>query len=135
MPKEPISRSIQPQPQPQPPPHSSSSPPLSLNDAATLIINQLPPSFRDFAFEVADVILKIPRWQLVAGILLFSAESGNLVSPSLDPSWTTNGISLSISTCPECGKQFTPHRLGQIFCSNECGLSHLSRPQPSAQGA
>jgi len=131
MPKEPISRSIQPQPQPS----SSSSPPLSLNDAATLIINQLPPSFRDFAFEVADVILKIPRWQLVAGILLFSAESGNLVSPSLDPSWTTNGISLSTSTCPECGKQFTPYRLGQIFCSNECGLSHSSRPQSSAQGA
>ena len=95
----------------------------SLDDAANTILNLLQPSLKDYAFELADVVLKIPRWQLLLGSMVAQYESGNLTAPSIDPSWRQVELLQKDSVCanPLCGKIFSPKRFGQKFCSNECG--------------
>lgn len=98
----------------------------SLDDAASLLLRQLVPSVRDYAFELADIILKIPRWQLVLGAVLCQYESGNLQAPSIDPSWrqmeVVSGTSICGSGTPYgCKKIFIPKRFGEKFCSPTCG--------------
>ena len=53
-----------------PDPSSVVSVKLGLNDAADILLSKLEPSIRSYAFEVADLVLKIPRWQLVLGTLM-----------------------------------------------------------------
>jgi hypothetical protein len=97
-----------------------------LEKAANLILALFPSGIREFAEEVADIVLKIPRWQLVAGSLLTQHDMGMLVSPTLDPGWRTmekipNGK--EICTYPKCSlpnREFVPKRYGQKYCSNEC---------------
>ncbi|MEM2125700.1 MAG: hypothetical protein QXQ53_04815 [Candidatus Methanosuratincola sp.] len=103
-----------------------STPPNLANDlenAANLLLSVLEPRVRDFAFEVADVVLKIPRWQLLLGSLVAQHESGSLPSPSIDPAWVdiADRLPSLSSTCPTCNKTFTPKRYGQRYCSNLCG--------------
>lgn len=95
----------------------------SLDDAATLLLNILTPSIRDYATELADITLKIPRWQLLLGSLLSQYEGGNLTAPSIDPSWRQIEIAIGKSHClwKDCGREFTPRRLGEKFCSPLCG--------------
>jgi predicted nucleic acid-binding Zn ribbon protein len=93
----------------------------ALEDAATLILSQLTPSIREYAMEIADIVLKVPRWQLVLGCVLAQQESGTLANPSIDPGWRQVEISLGTGTCKECGQPFPPKRMGQRFCSNKCG--------------
>ena len=93
----------------------------SLDDAASLLLRQLTPSIRDYGFELADIILKIPRWQLVLGAVLCQYESGNLQAPSIDPGWRQIEVAVGTSTCGRCKKVFVPKRFGQLYCSPECG--------------
>lgn len=95
----------------------------SLDDAASLLLRQLTPSIRDYALELADIILKIPRWQLVLGSILCQYESGNLQAPSIDPAWRQIEVAVGTSTCrlEQCKKVFVPKRFGQLYCSPECG--------------
>lgn len=93
----------------------------SLDDAASLLIRQLDPSIRDYAFELADIILKISRWQLVLGAVLCQYESGNLQAPSISPSWRQIEVVSGMSTCKQCKEVFIPKRFGQSYCSPECG--------------
>jgi len=93
----------------------------SLDDAASLLLRQLVPSIRDYAFELADIILKIPRWQLILGSVLCQYESGNLQAPSIDPSWRQIEVAVGTSTCGQCGEIFIPKRYGQLYCSPNCG--------------
>ena len=93
----------------------------SLDDAASLLLRQLTPSIRDYALELADIVLKIPRWQLVLGTVLCQFESGNLQAPSIDPGWRQIEVAVGTSTCGQCKKTFVPKRFGQLYCSPECG--------------
>ena len=95
----------------------------SLDDAASLLLRQLTPSIRDYALELADIILKIPRWQLVLGSILCQYESGNLQAPSIDPGWRQIEVAVGTSTCrlEGCKRVFVPKRFGQLYCSPECG--------------
>lgn len=93
----------------------------SLDDAATLLLRQLVPSVRDYAFELAEITLKIPRWQLVLGAVLAQFESGTLQAPSIDPSWRQIEVAIGTSICKQCSKSFTPKRYGQTYCSPQCG--------------
>jgi len=93
----------------------------ALDDAANLILSQLTPSIREYAMELADIVLKVPRWQLVLGAVLAQYESGSLPNISLDPGWRQIEITIGDSTCQECQQKFTPKRMGQKFCSNKCG--------------
>ena len=92
-----------------------------LEEAANMILNQLTPSIRNYAFEVADLVLKVPRWQLLLGSLLAQHESGSMVSPSIDPSWRELERVEARATCEECKKEFLPKKFGQRYCSNDCG--------------
>jgi len=95
----------------------------SLDDAASLLLRQLVPAVRDYAFELCDLTLKIPRWQLVLGAVLAQFESGTLQAPSIDPSWRQIEVAVGVSTCKyvKCGKTFPPKRFGQSYCSPQCG--------------
>jgi len=101
---------------------------ISIEAAADILLSKLEPSIRNYAIEVADLVLKIPRWQLVLGTLMAQYQSGALVAPYIDPSWQVEQITESSSVCERCGKTFIPHRLKQRYCSNECGsLAILER--------
>jgi hypothetical protein len=98
----------------------------SLDDAASLLLRQLVPSVRDYAFELADITLKIPRWQLVLGSVLSQYSSGNLQAPEIDPSWRQIEVVSGSSICGKgtldgCKRPFTPQRYGEMFCSPDCG--------------
>ena len=117
-------------PSPITPPSQMSDSPIvgetysrSLDDAATLLINLLSPSIRDYAIELADITLKIPRWQLLLGSVMAQYESGCLTAPSIDPSWRIAEAAMTDSICQldTCKKHFTPKRYMQTYCSQECG--------------
>lgn len=93
----------------------------SLDDAATLLLNILTPSIRSLAMELADITLKIPRWQLLLGSMLAQYEGGCLAAPSIDPSWRQIEVAIGRSFCRICKREFTPKRFGQLFCSTPCG--------------
>lgn len=109
---------------------SELSPPLieesyhgSLEEAANLLLSILPSSIREYAVELADITLKIPRWQLILGSLMAQNESGNLTAPSIDPAWRQIELVIQKTICGyhACKKQFTPKRFGQKYCSTKCG--------------
>ena len=98
--------------------------PLSeqLDDAAGTLLKQLP----DHLIELFDSICTeylMPRWQLVCGILLDVYMQGNLTAFTRDPDWDIGGQGKVTPKCalPACGKEFVPKRLGQKYCSPECG--------------
>jgi len=93
----------------------------SLEEAANLLLTILPTSIRDYACELADITLKIPRWQLILGSLMAQQESGNLAAPSIDPSWRQVELLIKSSICEHCKTEFPPKRQGQKYCSNKCG--------------
>jgi hypothetical protein len=92
-----------------------------LEEAANMILNQLTPSIRNYAFEVADLVIKVPRWQLLLGCLLAQHESGSMVAPVIDPAWRQMEIVEARATCEECKVEFLPKKFGQRYCSNQCG--------------
>ena len=93
----------------------------SLEEAANLLLSIIPTSIRDYACELADITLKIPRWQLLLGSMMAQQESGNLAAPSIDPGWRQVEMLLKQSICQYCKKEFPPKHAGQKFCSNLCG--------------
>ena len=107
---------------------------LSPEAAADVLLSKLEPSIRNYAIELADLVLKIPRWQLVLGSLMSQYQSGSLVAPYIDPSWQVQQIVESSSKCERCGETFVPKRLKQRFCSNECGSLWI-QSQNKAVGA
>lgn len=106
---------------------------ISLEEAANLILSNLEPAVRDFAFEIADTVLKIPRWCLLLGSLLAQYESGTLVSPSIDPAWISEkAVRDTTRVCAHCYREFTPKRLNQKYCSNTCGVLAQQRSERKA---
>ena len=107
---------------------------LSLNDrleeAANLLLEQFQPSVKLFAMEVADIVLKIPRWQLLVGSMLAQHESGCLPAPSIDPSWAHERTD-NKRTCKFCGQEFSPFKPFQDYCTNSCGVASRGEEKPS----
>jgi predicted nucleic acid-binding Zn ribbon protein len=97
-----------------------------LNEAAELLLSQFIPSIHTFAIEVADVVLKIPRWQLICGSMLAQFESGCLQAPSIDPSWHREGTEIGQRECAYCRIMFTPFKAFQETCSNDCGTALMN---------
>lgn len=97
-----------------------------LEEAANTLLSRFTPSIRDFACEVADLVLKIPRWQLLCGSLLAQYESGSLPAPSLDPAWTKGEVVEVRGVCEQCGVEFEPRKFRQRYCSNACGSKAIT---------
>ena len=98
---------------------------ISPEEAANVILTYLPPNLKLLAEEVADVVLKIPRWHLVAGLVLAMAESGQMTIPSIDPGWARDSFRATEYTCEQCKGTFSPDHMGQRFCSSKCGNAWL----------
>jgi hypothetical protein len=92
-----------------------------LESAANLLLSQFTPPITLFAEEVADVVLKIPRWQLICGSLLAQYEGGSLPAPSIDPAWVREGTLTGTRECAYCHKHFEPFKAFQKYCDNVCG--------------
>ena len=93
----------------------------SLEEAANLLLSILTPSVRELANELADITLKIPRWQLILGSLMAQQESGTLAAPSIDPAWRQIELITEKSICGYCKQEFQPKKFKQAYCSNLCG--------------
>jgi len=99
-----------------------------LDDSADIIIEVLDPIIQKWIKEVCQHILFIPKWQLIAGHLRLAHDRGEMVSPALDPMWesieATNNLKRMAAkqknVCPFCKEEFSPARLGQLFCCNGC---------------
>jgi len=107
----------------------------TLEESANRILTLLSPSIKDYILEVADIVLKIPRWQLLLGTLISQYQSGNITAPYIDPAWQTMEVIAGSTICEGCHQSFMPKRFGQKFCSEGCSLesrkaaikSHQSR--------
>jgi len=93
----------------------------SLEEAANLLLSILPNSIKDYVNELADITLKIPRWQLLLGSLMAQQESGSLAAPSIDPAWRQVEALIESTVCLFCKQPFQPKRFGQKYCSTKCG--------------
>jgi len=99
----------------------------ALNAAAELLLSQLP----EHAVELFGVIAgdyTLPIWQVVAGCLVSIHMEGRVSAFTLDPDWL-DGFKQDELKCHyvPCGATFTPKRIGQLYCSNECGLRAIGQ--------
>ena len=100
----------------------------NLDDAAALLLTQLPKPVRELLTETAASTLNIPLWQLVCGLLQYSYDTGGFTSPVLSPDWmnssTAGAFQQPEAVCKVCHEKFTPRWSKQEFCSNDCGIKH-----------
>lgn len=104
----------------------------NLNKAASELLAQLP----DHVGQLVHSLSKQYRmllWQYTCGILLAVHLEGRLSEFQLDPAWK-QGLRTQTLKCKHCNKDFTPRRINQVYCSNECGLKALdvesNKPTP-----
>lgn len=105
-----------------------------LEAAANLLLSQFTPAVSTFCQEVADVVLKIPRWQLVCGSLLAQFEGGSLPAPSIDPAWIHESTATGTRVCEYCEKDFVPFKAFQRYCTNGCGTKAALAKRQEALG-
>ena len=107
-----------------------------LDDAAEHIISILPMYIQDSVRRLLRSKY-YTKWQLVAGHLIRAYNSTHFAEPTIDPAWKNRIDSLNLTASsdtvrcknPGCKKaNFTPKRLGQEYCSNECGKQHRAKP-------
>lgn len=106
------------------------------DECAMEMLKLLPPEKFDLAKEICFDQLGIRPWQLVAGHLRKVADQGILQAPLLDSRWdrvaSTQQIS-GMTPCAwqECRQPFLPARLGQLYCSPECGGAAARAARPT----
>jgi len=88
--------------------------------ARNIVQSMFQPIDADYFFELCDLQYKIPAHFLLAGILKIAREQGQWTAFILDPAWQSGGVWQREAVCKYCGQKFTPKRIGQIYCSNEC---------------
>jgi hypothetical protein len=94
----------------------------SLNQAAKDLLEQLP----DHAGQLVHSLTKQyqqPLWQTTCGMLLALHLEGRMSEFRIDPAWK-QGFKTHELQCQykPCSKKFPPRHLGQLYCSNDCGL-------------
>lgn len=103
-----------------------------LAQATELLLSFVPTSIANYARELSDITLKIPRWQLLLGSFMAQYDSGMLPQPHLEPGWrrdeSVNEAEVPKATCPYCQHDFIPKRIGQIYhdiCGNRVRKAEL----------
>uniref|UniRef100_A0A6M3J5L8 Uncharacterized protein n=1 Tax=viral metagenome TaxID=1070528 RepID=A0A6M3J5L8_9ZZZZ len=93
-----------------------------LNLASKTLIEQLPDHVSELIVELAQQN-RVELWHITAGVLLSVYMEGRLSAFVLDPAWQ-EGLRQKDCTCQyePCGKKFKGKHIGQLYCSNECGL-------------
>ncbi len=94
-----------------------------LEDCARAIVQQLDESWQVLILEMAQQVLKIPLWQVIAGNLVLQAERGEIQAAILDPRWGDSGTGIHQDTgiCRVCNEAFKLERFGQAVCGPVCG--------------
>lgn len=107
------------------------------DECAMEMLKLLPPEKFDLAKEICFDQLGIRPWQLVAGHLRKVADQGLLQAPLLDSRWdriidTPQISGMTPCAWQDCRTPFLPARLGQLYCSPECGgaAARATRPAP-----
>ncbi len=95
----------------------------TLERASNLILSMLPDQIRLLAEEMADIQYHCPRWHVVAGAVLRLSEEGRMADYATEPHWATETMEREPRTCKFCEQLFDQERVGQDFCSNECGTA------------
>ena len=98
-----------------------------------LLLEQMPDYVQDLVSDIANQAL-LPKWQLLGGILFEAYNNGYLSAYTLDPSWK-DGFKPQESVCGFCKKTYMPVRVGQLYCSNDCGcgITDLSQFEPEVE--
>ena len=92
------------------------------SQAVNLINRTLPSYVKDFADDMCEMSLKIPRWQHLMGVYRLAFDMSLFPQPLLDPGWEEHADRVnSMSKCPKCREMFKPGYIGQLYCSNKCG--------------
>jgi len=104
----------------------------SLDEAADIILKVLETPTQKWIKEVAETVLHIPLWQLIAGHLRLAHDRGELPGPALDPSWERAQIRRDIrdkkTRCANCSELFAPKQMSQQFCCNGCSVGKNHSP-------
>ena len=104
-----------------------------------LLLEQMPDYVQDLVSDIANQAL-LPKWQLLGGILFEAYNNGYLSAYTLDPSWK-DCFKPQESVCNFCKKTYMPVRVGQLYCSNDCGCGitvlevdepEKAQPQPES---
>lgn len=105
-----------------------------LNECAEELIRVLPPEVGMLVKTLAEEY-NVQLWMVVDGVLIENEMNGQLSAFAIDPSWR-DGILQKKLTCKYCGKVFPPVNVGQLYCSNDCGLAAagLLHPDEPAEG-
>jgi hypothetical protein len=98
-----------------------------------LLLEQMPDYVQELVSDIAKQAL-LPKWQLLGGILFEAYNNGYLSAYTLDPSWK-DGFKPTESVCNFCNQTYMPVRVGQLFCSNDCGcgITDLSQFEPEVE--
>jgi len=91
-----------------------------LNKAADRLVAQLPGETEELMFALQkDHTLDM--WKLVCGVIYHCYQTGELSAFELDPAWS-DGFREKDLICEHCKEPFKAKRMGQRFCSTNCGL-------------
>ena len=106
-----------------------------LEKGIDLLLEQMPDYVQELVSDIAKQAL-LPKWQLLGGILFEAYNNGYLSAYTLDPSWK-DGFKPTESVCNFCNQTYMPVRVGQLFCSNDCGcgITDLSQFEPEVEEA
>jgi hypothetical protein len=86
---------------------------------------------RDLIKEAARVN-NLPIWQQLLSYVRHALNNGQQYFMLTSPEWQNNLSASNVAICKTCGKEFSAKRIGQVFCSNECGSGYSLRPKSGA---
>jgi len=109
-----------------PSPESSTILAMALNEAARLLIEQLPERLPQVFKETAEQ-QSIPIWMLLVGLMQKAYDAGEHTAPVLDPTWMRTNAAVAhdhgnaICACG-CDESFHRRWPGQLYKDNEHGV-------------
>ena len=102
-----------------------------LNSDAEELLLCMPEHVSELVHELSsDYFTQV--WQIFCGVVLEVYMQGRLSNYTLDPAWA-DGLKQYDYRCKHCKKSFKPTNLGQVYCSNDCGVADTQEVVPNAR--
>jgi len=90
-----------------------------LNKATDLLMSCLPDHAEELVHELAKDY-QLPYWQVFAGVVYAAHLQGSMSGFTTEPAWA-EGVKHYIYRCKQCGQEFKPTHVGQLYCTTLCG--------------
>lgn len=103
-----------------------------LEAAAELLLSVLPNHIAETLHHFCKSEIEIPLWHYLCGIWVRCYSSGELNGYDIDPAWEEGAFGLHELICAVCKKQFKQTRIGQLVCSDVCGITYANRNRKNA---